>query len=152
VGALRANDLQCLCVYRRYKIHDHAVFTVPEEQLSFCDPTVITVESNLAKVKTRSSRSSCTSTSLFPPVPFSEKLLDNDLVSSEKSRPFRWPRAILTSKHSCPICANMLLVRQGDEDSDYRFSCRTCPYIYPIRKQASYTLSPIQRGSSRRRF
>jgi DNA-directed RNA polymerase III subunit RPC11 len=30
----------------------------------------------------------------------------------------------------CPMCANMLHVQRDDE---FKFSCTTCPYDYPIR-------------------
>jgi DNA-directed RNA polymerase III subunit RPC11 len=30
----------------------------------------------------------------------------------------------------CPTCANILLIETTDED--FRFFCRTCPYIYKV--------------------
>lgn len=30
----------------------------------------------------------------------------------------------------CPTCANLLLIEQSS--NEYRFFCKTCPYIFPV--------------------
>ena len=40
----------------------------------------------------------------------------------------------------CPTCANLLVVEEGSQGM--RFSCVTCPYIYPIRRYVGYKSYP----------
>lgn len=40
----------------------------------------------------------------------------------------------------CPTCANLLIVEESSEGM--RFSCVTCPYVFPIKKRVSYKIYP----------
>ena len=33
----------------------------------------------------------------------------------------------------CPTCANLLLIEQTPKE--YRFYCKTCPYIFPVQQK-----------------
>ena len=42
----------------------------------------------------------------------------------------------------CPTCSNLLLTEQSD--SEFRFYCKTCPYIQPI-KEKVYVKMDLER-------
>ncbi|XP_026461640.1 DNA-directed RNA polymerase III subunit RPC10-like [Ctenocephalides felis] len=41
----------------------------------------------------------------------------------------------------CPTCANLLCVEAG-AGGDLRYSCHTCPYVYPIVKEIGLKIYP----------
>ncbi|XP_045110240.1 DNA-directed RNA polymerase III subunit RPC10-like isoform X1 [Portunus trituberculatus] len=40
----------------------------------------------------------------------------------------------------CPTCANLLIVEESPQGM--RFSCVTCPYVFPIKRCVSYKIYP----------
>ncbi|XP_071519495.1 DNA-directed RNA polymerase III subunit RPC10 [Panulirus ornatus] len=40
----------------------------------------------------------------------------------------------------CPTCANLLIVEEGS--LGMRFSCVTCPYVFPVKRCVSYKIYP----------